>query len=59
MNDQAEPGSVARQPLQLRREQFTFTGTTREYFGIWIVNVLLTFVTLGVYSAWAKVRRQR
>ena len=43
----------------MRREQFTFTGTTREYFGIWIVNVLLTIVTLGVYSAWAKVRRQR
>ena len=59
MNDQAEPETVARQPLQLRREQFTFTGTAREYFGIWIVNVLLTIVTLGVYSAWAKVRRQR
>ena len=59
MNDQAGPESVARRPLQMRREQFTFTGTTREYFGIWIVNVLLTIVTLGVYSAWAKVRRQR
>ncbi len=43
----------------MRREPFTFTGSTREYFGIWIVNVLLTLVTLGVYSAWAKVRRQR
>ena len=41
------------------REPFTFTGNTRDYFGIWIVNVLLTIVTLGVYSAWAKVRRQR
>jgi uncharacterized membrane protein YjgN (DUF898 family) len=59
MNDHAEPESVARRPLQMRREQFTFTGTTREYFGIWIVNVFLTIVTLGVYSAWAKVRRQR
>ena len=38
---------------------FLFTGTTREYFGIWIVNVLLTIVTLGVYSAWATVRRHR
>lgn len=36
-----------------------FTGTTREYFGIWFVNVLLTFVTLGIYSAWAKVRTER
>ena len=36
-----------------------FTGSTREYFGIWIVNLLLTIVTLGVWSAWAKVRRKR
>lgn len=34
-----------------------FSGTGREYFQIWIVNLLLTVVTLGVYSAWAKVRR--
>lgn len=36
---------------------FTFTGSGREYFRIWIVNLLLTVVTLGIYSAWAKVRR--
>jgi uncharacterized membrane protein YjgN (DUF898 family) len=35
----------------------TFTGTGAEYFGIWIVNLLLTIVTLGIYSSWAKVRR--
>ena len=34
-----------------------FTGTTKEYFGIWISNLVLTVVTLGIYSAWAKVRR--
>lgn len=38
---------------------FTFTGTAREYFSIWIVNILLTIVTIGIYSAWAKVRRLR
>ncbi|MEL6919511.1 MAG: YjgN family protein [Pseudomonadota bacterium] len=38
---------------------FIFHGNAREYFGIWIVNVLLTIVTLGIYSAWAKVRRNR
>ncbi len=37
----------------------SFTGSASEYFGIWIVNVLLTIVTLGIYSAWAKVRRKR
>ncbi len=36
-----------------------FRGSAGEYFGIWIVNVLLTIVTLGIYSAWAKVRRNR
>jgi uncharacterized membrane protein YjgN (DUF898 family) len=38
-------------------EPVRFTGTGGEYFGIWIVNLLLTIVTLGIYSAWAKVRR--
>jgi len=48
----ASQSSPARAPEQLR-----FTGNGAEYFGIWIVNLLLTIVTLGVYSAWAKVRR--
>jgi uncharacterized membrane protein YjgN (DUF898 family) len=36
---------------------FEFTGKGWEYFKIWIVNLLLTILTLGIYSAWAKVRR--
>lgn len=36
-----------------------FSGDTGEYFRIWIVNTALTIVTLGVYSAWAKVRKLR
>ncbi|MBZ2209879.1 YjgN family protein [Massilia soli] len=36
---------------------FSFTGSGSEYFRIWIVNLFLSVVTLGVYSAWAKVRR--
>lgn len=36
-----------------------FTGSGKEYFRIWIVNLMLTVITLGVYSAWAKVRRLR
>lgn len=38
-------------------QQFSFTGTGSEYFRIWVVNLLLTILTLGIYSAWAKVRR--
>ena len=40
-------------------ERFAFTGEAREYFRIWIVNLFLSIVTLGVYSAWAKVRKKR
>ncbi len=46
--DQAAPG-----------KPFAFTGKAGEYFGIWIVNLLLSVVTLGIYSAWAKVRTKR
>ena len=34
-----------------------FTGTGAEYFRIWAVNLTLTICTLGLYGAWAKVRR--
>ncbi|GAB7222147.1 YjgN family protein [Vibrio owensii] len=37
----------------------SFKGRGEEFFGIWIVNVLLSIVTLGIYSAWAKVRTKR
>ena len=36
-----------------------FEGRGGEYFRIWIVNVLLTIVTLSVYYPWAKVRTRR
>ncbi len=42
-----------------QRIPFEFSGKAGEYFKIWIVNILLTILTLGIYSAWAKVRRKR
>lgn len=36
-----------------------FRGQGHEYLRIWLVNVALTVLTLGVYSAWAKVRREK
>lgn len=36
-----------------------FTGSGSEYFRIWIVNFLLTLLTLGVYIPWARVRTRR
>jgi len=36
-----------------------FQGKAGEFFKIWIVNIMLSIVTLGIYSAWAKVRTKR
>ena len=54
---EAPPRAAPRQ--QAGNQPFRFTGTAREYFGIWIVNLFLTLLTLGIYSAWAKVRKKR
>ena len=40
-------------------EALRFTGSGSEYFKIWIVNVSLTIITLGIYYPWAKVRNRR
>ncbi|WP_281222904.1 YjgN family protein [Photobacterium sanguinicancri] len=39
--------------------QIKFYGQGREFFGIWFVNLLLSVVTIGIYSAWAKVRTKK
>lgn len=49
-----ETPAAAPQPRPLA---LGFTGDGREYFRIWVVNLLLTLATFGIYSAWAKVRR--
>jgi uncharacterized membrane protein YjgN (DUF898 family) len=36
-----------------------FAGSGWEFFKIWIVNQILSILTLGIYSAWAKVRTNR
>lgn len=42
----------AAQPLR-----FNFSGRGRDYLSLWLSNWILTIVTLGIFSAWAKVRR--
>jgi uncharacterized membrane protein YjgN (DUF898 family) len=49
----------AQNQRELHRHAFVFSGNGPEYFKIWIVNILLSIVTLGVYSAWAKVRNKQ
>ncbi|MFK7997389.1 MAG: YjgN family protein [Granulosicoccus sp.] len=46
------PGNETRFPV-------SFTGSGKEYFRIWIVNIMLSVLTLFIYSAWAKVRNER
>lgn len=53
---QAEQQATAANSDKLQLE---FHGQGGEYFKIWIVNILLTILTLGIYSAWAKVRNHR
>ena len=36
-----------------------FHGQAAEYFKIWIVNLLLTIITFGIYSPWAKIRKMK
>ena len=46
-------------PTETSIQRFAFTGRTPEYFRIWAVSLCLSLLTLGVYSAWGKVRKRR
>jgi uncharacterized membrane protein YjgN (DUF898 family) len=49
------PGELVKQETA-QIAGIVFTGRGSEYFRIWIVNLLLIVLTVGIYSAWAKVR---
>lgn len=53
-----EIGAAAEQPV-VNSRTLQFHGNAADYFRIWIVNVALSLVTLGIYSAWATVRTRR
>ncbi|MFY0664130.1 MAG: DUF898 domain-containing protein [Natronospirillum sp.] len=57
--ERVSPTAKSATDTQTRVSPFRFHGNGREYFGIWIVNILLSIITLGVYSAWAKVRNKQ
>jgi uncharacterized membrane protein YjgN (DUF898 family) len=54
----AEP-RAADAPLKAEPLRVEFTASGSEYFRIWIVNLGLTLLTLGLYYPWAKVRKLR
>ena len=58
-NADLPPDDAPTTPSFGRVRRFKFHGDAMEYFGIWIVNILLTIVTLSLYAPWAKVRRLR
>lgn len=47
------------QPLLPASSPFVFTGRAGVYFRIWAVSLFLSILTLGIYSAWGKVRKKR
>lgn len=54
------PAEAAPAPAKVSdRIPVRFHGTGSGYFRVWIVNIILSVVTLGIYSAWAKVRRKQ
>lgn len=58
----AAPRPAAAAPAVIaapRRYAVEFGASASEYFRIWIVNTVLSLLTAGIYSAWAKVRTQR
>lgn len=46
-------------PSQSSALPIRFTASGAAYFRIWVVNLLLTVLSLGIFSAWAKVRREQ
>lgn len=43
-------------PQNIDAHPMEFTGSGGEYFRVWIVNVLLSIITLGIYTPWARRR---
>ncbi len=61
MQDRTAPAGerAVGEAVPARVEPLGFHGDGWSYFRIWIVNVALTILTLGLWSPWAKVRTNR
>jgi uncharacterized membrane protein YjgN (DUF898 family) len=58
--DTGKVAAVTASPATFSTEStFEFRGKGDEYLRIWLVNIALSLLTLGIYSAWAKVRREK
>ncbi len=53
MNNDNSDKAIASAP------SIAFTGSGSDYFLLWVTNIFLTIITLGIYSAWATVRTRK
>jgi len=44
-------------PEDIQTHRVSFAGSGADYFRLWLSNLLLTIVTLGIYTPWARRRR--
>ena len=54
-----ESARLARMHTGIDAHRVEFTGSGGEYFRVWIVNILLTVVTVGLYTPFARRRTAR
>ncbi len=52
----AEPVAAAREQSRIAKYPMEFLGTGGEYFNVWIVNVVLTVLTVGFFTPFARRR---
>ena len=55
-NDSAAGPMSTFMPQSIDAHPLEFTGSGGEYFRVWIVNVLLSIITLGIYTPWDRRR---
>jgi Bacterial protein of unknown function (DUF898) len=54
---ESEPTGLPAPDTKISSHPIEFSASGSEYFRIWIVNLLLIVVTLGLYLPWARVRK--
>ncbi|MBI2256516.1 MAG: DUF898 domain-containing protein [Proteobacteria bacterium] len=57
--DTPQPAGFGRRPAEPLRSHFEYDGRLGELYWIFIKNVLLSFITLGIFRFWGKTRIRR
>lgn len=53
------PAALAAQKSKMRKNILSYDGRAGKVFGIMLINMFLSFLTLGIYSFWGKTRLRR